>query len=214
VRLVQSRLARTTGGRLGRVAAWLLLVLYGGGALAQRFTEAVPADVLGYAPSAARTAAWLAAGPIALAAAHGRERRDTEEGIVSLAGGLGVRREALRGARLLASIRACTTAVAIPAVGTALVAAALQPAPLDAVGALRAVPALAVFSVLTGVVLALAAAIADRTSPARGRSALAALVIVPWILADAAGWAGASIPGALDAVLTSSLDLVGLARLG
>lgn len=210
---MRSRLARTPGARLGRAATWLLLVLYGGGAIAQRFTEAVPADVLGYAPSAARTAAWLAAGPIALAAANAREQRDATEGIDALVGAFGVTAGALRGARLVAASLACGLAVAIPAIGTALVAAALQAAPLDGVLALRAVPPLAAFAAVAGLLLGLAAVLSDRLTPGRGRSTLVALVVVPWVVADALGWSGASIPGALDAVLGSALAAVGLARL-
>lgn len=207
------RLARTPGARLGRAATWLLLVLYGGGAIAQRFTEAIPTDVLGYAPSAARTAAWLAAGPIAIAAANARERRDAAEGIEALVGAFGITRAALRGARVVAASLACSLAVAIPAIGTALVAAAIQATPLDGVRALRVVPALAAFAVIAGLLLGLTAIVADRVAPARGRSTLIALVVVPWMVADALGWAGASIPGALDAVLSSALAAVGLARL-
>ncbi len=200
--------------RVGRAATWLLLIAYAGGAVLQRFTEATPADVLGYAPMAARTAAWLAAGSIALAAANGRELRDDREGIGALAASFGIGRAELRGARVVATLRACALAIAIPAGGTALAACALQSGPMEALSALRMVPAVALFAAVAGAAIGLTAAVADRLWPDRGRSALVALVIVPWLLSDAMGWPGASIPGALDAVLTTAIATLGVGGSG
>jgi hypothetical protein len=200
--------------RVGRAATWFLLAAYAGGALVQRATEATPADVLGYAPSAARTAAWLAAGSIALAIANGRERRDDVDGVTALAASFGIGRAALRGARVLAGIVACALAIAIPALGTALVTSALQAGPLEAASALRLVPALGAFALIAGAAIGLTAAVADRMAPERGRSALAALVLIPWMVADAIGMSGASIPGALDAMLTLALRTAGMGSIG
>ena len=57
--------------------------------------------------------------------------------------------------------------------------------------------------------LGVLAVLAERLSPERGMRALVLLVVVPWAAEGLIGWRGASIPGALDALLTSALAATG-----
>ena len=192
------------------MVSWVCLVAFAGGAIVQRLTESTPGEILGYAPSAARATAWLAAGPIALAAAHRRAATDEAEGVDAFAATFGVARSPMDLGRGAAAMLACTRAIAIPSLGTALLATALAGTPRLALESAGLLPAIAAFSIVSGVCLGAAATLADRLSPERGRSTLAAMVLLPWLLADAAGWHGASLPGALEAFLRTALGVVGL----
>jgi hypothetical protein len=66
-----------------------------------------------------------------------------------------------------------------------------------------------VFGAVSGVTLGGLAAASGRAAGPRGRSLLAAVVLVPWALADLAGNAAWSIPGALDAFLSFALAVAG-----
>ena len=207
--LARARLNRTTGARIGRWASWGLLVGFGVATLAARYGDGAPTALSGFAPSAARFAAWLAAGPIALAAANGRSTRDRADGVEAFASSFGVAASALRAGRLAGVGLACARAIAVPSIGIALLAAGLAGSIAEARSALVAVPVLALFAMVAGAAVGALAVIAEHLAPERGMRALLLLVILPWIASDLAGWSGASVPGALDALLTTALALAG-----
>ncbi len=207
--LSRGRLVRTRGARIGSVLSWGLLVAFGAATLSARYGETSSADLSGFAATAARFTAWLAAGPIALSAANGRDRSDRADGIDALAASFGVAPSALRAGRLAGVALACARAIAIPAVGVAVVAAAVSGSVLDASSSLVAIPVLAGFAIVAGAVLGGLALLAERLSPERGMRALILLIVLPWAAAEIVGWKGASIPAALDALLTTALATTG-----
>lgn len=207
--LSRGRLVRTRGARLGRALAWALLAGFAAAAVAARYGDRGPVDLSGFGPSAARFAAWMAAGPIALSAANGRERSDRVDGIDALASSFGVGASALRAGRLLGVVLACTRVIALPSIGVALLVAGLAGSMADAASALRTVPVLALFAVVGGSVLGALALIAERVSPERGMRTFGLLIVVPWAVSGLVDWSGASVPGALDALLTTALALTG-----
>lgn len=212
--LSRGRLGRTRGAKIGSALSWGLLVAFAAATVATRFGDSAPTDLAGFGPTAARFAAWLAAGPIALSAANGRERGDRADGIDALAASFGVAPSALRMGRLTGVALACMRAIAIPAVGVSLVAAALSPSLAAATSPLLTAPVLLGFAIVAGAVLGILAVIAERIAPERGMRALVLLVVVPWAMSDLVGWSGASIPAALDALLTAALTVAGAAFAG
>lgn len=193
-------------GRRGRkAAAWLAVLLAGGGAVAILAAALAGRGATGPADTAlwvARTSAWLCGGLVALSAAgnvHLDDRRDGAEALVLLRGGSP---RTLESARVLAAMIEVGLVILLPAMAVSLLAAALAGSPRAVLGALTSVVSTASFAVAAGVVVGGLAALCGRYGAGRGRWILAATVLGPWILMDALGEPGWSIPGALQSLLT------------
>ncbi|WP_245677828.1 hypothetical protein [Chondromyces crocatus] len=202
VALGRERLGRTRGGRFGLFAA--MGVALGQGALLallQDGTSAAPA-LDGTLRSAAQWLAWMGAGPLALAAANDRPGADRSEGIEVLAASRGTYPATFHAAQTLAAMQMVALVIAAPVLLLALLGAGLSSTPAGAMRALGLGGGVLAFAVTTGILLGGLASISGRIAGPRGRSLLAAIVLVPWILADLAGNARWSIPGALDAFLS------------
>ena len=202
VALGRARLRATTGGRMALVAAVGVALVHAIALLVVRETGAGPAALDATLRSAAQWLAWAAAAPLALAAANDRPAADRRDGIDALAAARGAPSSELHAARALAAMQQVALIIGAPAALLALLGAALAGS-TDAALRLASVGAGAlVFALAAGVTLGGLAAASARLAGPRGRSLLAALVLIPWALGDLAGRATWSIPGALDALLT------------
>jgi hypothetical protein len=72
---------------------------------------------------------------------------------------------------------------------------------------------LVVFGAITGVTMGVVSTLADRLRPNGGRGLFVAVVLVPWAALDMIGRSSFSLPGALGAVLSLGLDVIGMGRL-
>jgi len=148
---------------------------------------------------------WIAGGSVALVAANDRPGADRADGLESLVASRGASPEALAASRVLAAMVELAVVIGAPAVALALFTAAIAGTLEMALRHLAFVLAVAVFAAIAGATLGGLASACSRIGAARGRSLFAAVVIVPWLLADLAGRGAWSIPGALRAVLSFSL---------
>ncbi|AUX21803.1 hypothetical protein SOCEGT47_022920 [Sorangium cellulosum] len=196
-----ARLRSARGARLGAAMAAVISLGYGAMALVLRQDDGAT-SLDGLLGSAARGLAWAAAGPVALAAAHDRPAADRAEGVEALAAARGISRTALHGARSLAAMLEVARVVALPLAALSALAALLSGSAPLALRHLALGAALALFGAVSGVTLGGLAAASGRVAGARGRAVFAALILVPWALADLAGDSRWSIPGALDAFLS------------
>ncbi len=194
---------RRLNGRFGARLSWVLgvagvlvalgLVVMGGEALGTR--EIIVRGV--------RWLAWLAAPPIALAAAGAPAERDRADGVDVLMGMHGVSDLRLATARGLAAMIEVSYRLGLPAVALCLsVVMATGAWPL-----LGMLPGLVLFAGWGGMVLGGLGAGCGYFGGARGRSLLLAVVLVPWVIADAWGVPGLSIPGVVDMMLTLFADV-------
>lgn len=207
--LSRARLRATGLGRLGAAGALAAAVLHGAMLLVLRIEDGPAASLGGTLRSAAAALAWIAAGPIALAAAGDRSAADRAEGIEALAAARGLSARALHGVRALAAMLEVASTIAVPTAALSLTAALLAGAPHLALRHLSVGAALGAFAVVCGVTLGGLAAVAGRAAGRRGRPLLVALIFVPWALADLAGNPGWSIPGALEAFLSVAVAAAG-----
>lgn len=207
--LGRARLRATSAGRLGIVAAVAVSVLYGGIIVTLRVEDGPNASFGGTLRTAAGALAWAAAGPMALAAARDRAAADRRDGIEALAAARGLHGASLDGVRALAAMLEVTSIIALPAAVLALTSALLAGALGPGLRLLAISLALTTFASVCGVTLGGLAAASSRAAGPRGRTLFAALILVPWALADLAGHAAWSIPGALDAFLTFAVALAG-----
>jgi hypothetical protein len=205
VALARARLREATAGRIGRLAAVLVVLCFGIIAVALRVTDGGEAHLEGLVPSAARWIAWLAGAPLCFAAAADRRLSDRRDGIDALAAARGFSSASLESARALAAMMETARALAVPLAGLSLLVAALSgSARLLLVRAGLLIGALA-FALIAGMTLGAVASACGRLGRARGRWLLVAVVLGPWVLADLAGHGAWSIPGALDAFLDFAL---------
>ena len=202
VALGRARLASARGGRIGVAAALSVTLLHALGMIAVREDSGAPAAIDAALRSAATWLAWLGAGPIALAAANDRPGIDRREGVEALAAARGVSPGGLHAARAIAAMQAIALVIGAPAVVLSVAGAGVLASASSGLRLLATGAGLVAFALVTGVTLGLLAALSGRLAGPRGRSLLAALVLIPWALADLAGAARWSIPGALDAFLT------------
>lgn len=201
VSLCRERLRRAPGARFGTAA--VVAIAFGFGmvlAFVQQDGGAAAA-LDGMLRSATRWMAWVGGGAIALAAAHDRAAVDRRDGIEALAAVRGARGGALHAARALSAMQMIALVIGVPALVLAVVGAGLSGSMPAGLRVLGVGVGLAVFAGAAGVALGGLAAVSGRVAGARGRLVLVALVLVPWALADLAGNARWSIPGALDTFL-------------
>ncbi|KYF68193.1 hypothetical protein BE15_36645 [Sorangium cellulosum] len=196
-----ARLRGARGGRLGLAMAALISLGYGAMALVLRLDDGTT-SMEGLLGSAARGLAWVAAGPIALAAANDRPTADRRDGIEALAAARGISRASLHGARSLAAMLEVGRVIWLPLAALSVLAALLSGSAQLALQHLAFGAALALFGVVSGVTLGGIAAASGRVAGPRGRALFLSLILVPWALADLAGDSRWSVPGALGAFLT------------
>ncbi|MDI1435279.1 hypothetical protein [Polyangium sorediatum] len=207
--LSRARLGRTTLSRLGLACGVLLGASFAVLAIVLRATEGTRAPLEGLVGLGAASITLLAAAPTTLAAASDRSAEDREAGIEALAATHGVHAQSLHVVRWFASMVQITRAIGLPLVGLALVTVALSSSGAMAMRRIVFALGLSVFSVIAGTTLGTIATFAARMGGKRGRVLLAAIVIVPWMLAELAGRGSYSIPGALSALLSLLVDAGG-----
>lgn len=205
VALARERLARTTGARVGATLAAVTAIVFGGVAVSIRLAEGQTASVGDVLPTAARWCAWLAAAPVALAAAHARPEVDRRDGIEDLAATRGAWGRELEAARTLATMLEITLVVGAPLLALALLGAGLSGTFSLAWRSLGAALGGVAYAGIVGVTIGGIAAACGRLVARYGRSVLVAVIVVPWLIADLTGQKPLSIPGALDAVLAFTL---------
>jgi hypothetical protein len=176
-------------------------------AVVLRAVEGGSGSVRAWVELGTRWLAWVAGAPLALAIARDRITQDREDGIDTLAACRGISPAALESIRMLAAMEQVARAIGIPAVVVCGVFTAMAGSLDAALAGLRLVLAVAVFSVVAGVVVGATAAVCGRIGRRRGRSLLLAVVLGPWLLASLAGPSVWSIPGVLNALLVFLLRL-------
>lgn len=213
IALARERLRQTKGGRWSALLGLLLVTVFGVVEIVLRVDgpDVSFGNLLG---TASRAIAWAAGAPLALAIAHDRARADREEGIEALAASRGAGGRSLEVVRTAAAMLQETLAIGVPILVLALLGAALAGSVPSALRHLGLAAGLALFSVVAGVTIGGLAAACGRVGRARGRSLLAVLVLVPWVLTDLAGLRAFSIPGALNAALTFVVRTSGLGGAG
>jgi hypothetical protein len=209
VALARARLRATGGGRLGVAAAIGVTVIYGGMMIVLRVEDGAGSALDGPLRAAGAALAWAAAGPIALAAARDRVAADRSDGVEALAAARGVPPRALHGVRAVAAMREITGVIAIPSAALAIGAALLSGSIASALRHLAVGAGVVAFAAVCGATLGLLASISGRVAGRRGRTLLAAIVLIPWAIADLAGSAAWSVPGALGAFLSFAAGAAG-----
>lgn len=207
--LGRERLRQTSGGRWSALLGLLSMTGFGLIALVLRADDGPGVALGGLFETAARVIAWAAGAPLALAIAHDRGRADREAGIEALAASRGAGRSALEAARTAAAMLQSTLAVGLPLLILSILGVALAGSVSSALRHLGLAAGLVGFSILAGVTIGGVAAACGRLGGRRGRSLLAVVVLVPWILTDLAGLRAWSIPGALNAALSFIVRIAG-----
>lgn len=208
VALGRARLRDASGGQFGLAMAAVITLGYAVVALVLRIEDGAM-SLEGLLGSAARWLAWASAGPIALAAAHDRPAADQRDGIEALAAARGLSRVTLHSARSLSAMLEIARAIAVPSAALALLVALLSGSARLGFQHLAFGAATALFGAVAGVTLGGLAAASGQIAGPRGRTLFLALLLVPWALADVAGNAAWSIPGALEAFLSFVTQLEG-----
>jgi hypothetical protein len=206
VALSRARLGRTTLSRVGLASGALLGALFATLAIVLRATEGTSAPLEGIVGLGAASITVVAAAPTTLAAASDRTAEDREAGIEALAATRGMHAQGLHVVRWVASMVQIGRAIGLPLVGLGLVTVALSSSGSMAMRRIVFALGLFAFAALAGITLGTIAAVAARLGGRRGRLVLAAIVIVPWMLAELAGRGWYSIPGALSALLSLLVD--------
>ncbi|MDI1476069.1 hypothetical protein [Polyangium sp. y55x31] len=202
----RTRLGRTVLSRIGLVGGVLLGASFAILAIVLRATEGTSAPLEGLVGLGAASITLVAAAPTTLAAASDRTAEDREAGIEALAATHGVHAQSLHVVRWVASMVQIARAIALPLVGLALVTVALSSSGSMVMRRIVFAIGLLAFSAIAGATLGTIATFAARMGGRRGRLLLAAIVIVPWMLAELAGRGSYSIPGALSALLSILVD--------
>ncbi len=140
---------------------------------------------------------WIGLGPVALVLAHDPEGRDRTEGVTDMLACRGVGRDELRRARFVASVLEAIRVLGLPAL---LLSAAVFYHGVHARAAGLVAGILGV-CLMTGGVVGLLASACGHLAGRRGPGWMAALVIIPWLVADVLG-DGLSLPTLIDAWLS------------
>jgi len=203
------RLRRTWGVRIGRISAILVAAGFVAVAFALTKTDGSLASLAGIVPRSARWLAWLAAGPALLSAANARSAADRAEGVHAFAMSRGASFGAITSARTVATMVEAAWLIAVPAVLVGVVSTALSASSHQALLRLLSTGMVLGFAVAAGTTLGIVASVSSRLGGTRGRSLFAAIILVPWVVADVSGHVQWSIPGALDSLLAVTERLVG-----
>lgn len=212
--LARERLRSTTAGRIGRLLGWLMAVVFSVIALVLRLGDSADISLGGLLSTAARWIAWGAGAPLAIAAAAPRAAIDRAEGIEALAASRGVPRPALEALRSVAAMSQTSLAIGAPLFVLSLVSVASAGSAVVALRHALLGVGLVAFSAIAGVTVGGIAAACGRAGAARGRSLLAAIIFLPWVLSDLFGFRAWSIPGALSAALDFLVRASGLGGAG
>lgn len=205
VALARARLRAVRGARAARASAWMIAIGFGVAAVVLRVSDGADAALGGLVISAARSIAWLAGAPLALAAAEDHRAADRRDGVLALAAARGVSPEGLASARVVATMAEIANVLGLPVLLLALLTAALSGRAGAAIDRVALGLGAVAFAIVAGVTLGGLGAASARIGRERGRWVLFALVFAPWALADLAGHGAWSIPGALGAVLDFAL---------
>ena len=199
--------------RFGRIGAIGIGIVAAGLAIGLRSIDGSSAAVEGFVVGAARYAAWLGAGSVALAAANRRTTTDRRDGLEILALLRGASPRSLAAARVAATSMEAARAVLMPSLVVGLAVLASAGTARAALTRVMLLLVVMVFSLIVGLALGSLATLADRLRPNGGRGFFLAVVIAPWAALDLIGRGSFSVPGALGAVLSVGLDAIGLGSL-
>lgn len=200
VALVRSTLAGRLGVRAARSAGILVAVYFVGLAwlLGRRWDDG--GGTSGIAARGVALVAIYAGALAALSLSYTPKSTELDDAVRALAGAHGFSSRAVALAETKASVRLGIEVVAWPSVGLAL--ACFVSSPAHSPGAVVPIAGAAVFGGVAGAVAGAVSAACRRAFGPRGRTALLAIVLVPWIAAEAlVGGAAAdflSIPGWLS----------------
>ncbi len=193
LRISLRRLGATFGARFGGLGAVVVGLLFGGAAARG---EALTLET-------ARVLCWLAAGPLALSAARAPGLRDRLDGIDVLVESRGIGARALRNSRVHAAIALGALLVSLPTALVGLTGAIVSASAAEVARAGLAV----VTSAGAGATIGLVGAVSGELGGERGRSLLAAVVLVPWLVSEAWSVPSLSLVGALDAGLSLAAEV-------
>ena len=209
VALARARLRAAPLGRAGRVFGAFVGIGFAAAAIYLRASDGPDASLAGLVVGAARWMGWVAGAPLACAAAQDRRAIDRRDGIDALAASRGLSAAGRESARAVAAMLEVAIAIGAPLVLLALLTASLAGSGHVALHRAGLAIGAAVFAVIAGVTLGGIGAACGRLGRARGRWLLLAVIVGPWLFADLAGRPSWSIPGALGAVIASSLRVGG-----
>jgi len=209
VALSRARLRRATGARAGRVLAGATALGFAIIAVVLRVADGQSARFSGLVEQAVRSLAFVVSATVAFTAADDRESLDREDGIDTLVSLRGGAADVLAQARAAAAMLEITLAIAVPALLLTALTVVLAGSALVALRQVAMSLPIAIFAVACGVTLGFVASTCNRLAGRRGRWLLAAVLLGPWLLADLAGNGAWSIPGALDALFSFTLRLLG-----
>lgn len=200
IALLCERLRQSRGGRWSTALALSLMTAFGLFALILRAVDGPSASLGKVVIGAAKLITCLASAPIAFSAAHDRARIDRDDGIEALAESHGVDRHVLRAIRAAAAMYQTALSIGLPILILSILLVLLSGTSALAIRNLSLMLGLSLFSILAGFTIGAIADLCGRIGMARGRSMLALIVLIPWLLSDLAEkpW---SIPGALHAAL-------------
>lgn len=208
VALEVQRLRRAGFARVAVVCGTVVAVAFAAAVLVARHDGGGSASFASILRTAARSAAWVVGGPLALAAARDRASIELSDGIEALVATRGASRTALETARRVSAMVLGARVLGAPLLFVGVVAVAAS----GSIGAVlvNSLAALAVlaFAVVAGITLGAVGSACAGVGGGRGRSLLGIVVLGPWLAADLAGRTAYSIPGALDALLSMLLNLV------
>jgi len=208
VALMRYRLRRTWGSRIGRISAILVAAGFVAVAFALTKADGSLTSLVGLMPRSARWLAWLAAGPALLSAANARSAVDRAEGVHAFAMSRGASFGAVSNARTVATMIEVALLIAVPVMLVGMVSTALSASSHQALLRVLSTVMVVGFAVAAGATLGVVASASSRLAGARGRSLFSAIILVPWVIADVSGHVEWSIPGALDALLLATEQLV------
>lgn len=206
ISLARARLSERGWARFARAVAALVFVGFAVAAFVLRGEQEQGASVA-LLVAEARVALWVIGLPIAVAAAGDLRAADRNDGVEALVAARGLSPRSLVAARFLAAMIHASLVLGLAVGGVALVSIAFA---VDARAALARVSALVgslFFAVVAGAVLGGLGSACGRAARKRGQRLVLALVVLPWLVGDAFGHAGFSIPGALDAVMSFALGV-------
>jgi hypothetical protein len=193
VSLCRQRVRRRLGSRLGWLSAVSVALFFA--ALGASLDVGTQANaVLG---NAIRWLCWLGAGPVVMSVAASPRQRDREEGILAMAALHGASEARLTVARFVAASLEASLRIVLPALLCSVVLVASG----QWLGGPAVVLGVVAVGLMSGVVLGTLGAACGLWARERGRLVVAAVVLLPWAVADQWSVPALSIPGALDAAI-------------
>jgi hypothetical protein len=205
LRFLDARQKSLFGMRFARWSGAVIFLGYAASMLVLATSEAgAVADVL-----VVRALGWLsllAGGAAALSAARDLAGLDAHQGILALLAQRGWSAASVEPARTAAAAYRISLVVAAPAMLLALLAVALSPGVAQIAPRLLSCVAVAAYSALLGVTLALLARWACALSPRHGRSIFLGFVLVPELVGGVLGEVP-SIPGFFARLLDATLKI-------